>query len=278
MNNLNKYDYRKGAKHYPEKIFKVTSPSKYMEYRLEEKKALVTGASRGIGRAIAKKFSEEKAIVGINYNSSDEKAQEVLESVERNSEGMLLKGDVSREDECRRIVSEFVKEYGGLDILINNAGVYKRKNIEEATIEEFDETIGVNVRGPFMICKFSLAHLKKSDSGRIINMSSQLAFSGSDHGTSYVVSKSALLGLTRALALELGPEKITVNGIAPGTIETDIIAGYSDEKRKKRAENIPLKRLGQPKDIADVAVFLASEEGNYVHGEVIGVNGGSTIH
>ncbi|MFW5953572.1 MAG: SDR family NAD(P)-dependent oxidoreductase, partial [Candidatus Natronoplasma sp.] len=155
-----------------------------MGNRLEGKKALVTGASRGIGRAIAEKFSEEKAIVGINYNSSDEKAQHVLKCVERNSEGMLLKGDVSQKEECRQIISNFVKEHRGIDILINNAGIYKRKNIEEATIEEFDETMGVNVRGPFMLCKFSLAHLKKSDSGRIINMSSQLAFSGSDHGTS----------------------------------------------------------------------------------------------
>ncbi|MEF8835095.1 MAG: SDR family oxidoreductase, partial [Candidatus Thermoplasmatota archaeon] len=126
--------------------------------------------------------------------------------------------------------------------------------------------------------KFSLPHLKRSNSGSIINMSSQLAFSGSDHGTSYVVSKSALLGLTRALALELGPEGITVSGIAPGTIDTDIIAGYSEEKRKKRAESIPIKRIGKPEDIADVALFLASEEGDYVHGDVVGVNGGSTIH
>jgi len=249
-----------------------------MESRLEGKKALVTGASRGIGRAIAERFSEEKCMVGINYNSSDEKARKVLKSVERNSEGILLKGDVSNEEDCRRIISDFVEEYGGLDILVNNAGIYKRKSIDEATIRDFDETMRVNVRGAFMLCKFSIAHLKKSDSGRIINMSSQLAFSGSDHGTSYVVSKSALLGLTRALALELGPEKITVNGIAPGTIDTDIISGYSEEKRKRRAKGIPLKRLGQPKDIADAAVFLASEEGNYVHGEVIGVNGGSTIH
>ncbi len=249
-----------------------------MGNRLKGKKALVTGASRGIGRAIAERFSEENAIVGINYKSSDEKAQEVLNIVEKNSKGMLLKGDVSKEKECKKMISDFVGEFGGLDVLVNNAGIYKRKSLEETDINDFDETMDVNVKGPFMLCKFSLDHLKNSKSGRIINMSSQLAFSGSDHGTSYVISKSALLGLTRALALELGPEGITVNGIAPGTIDTDIISGYSEEKKQKRAESIPLKRIGQPKDIGDTAVFLASEEGNYVNGEVIGVNGGSTIH
>jgi len=249
-----------------------------MVNRLKGKKAIVTGASRGIGRAIAEKFSKEKAIVGINYKSSDEKAQSVLKNVENNSEGTLLKGDVSKKKDCKKIISSFIEKYNGLDILVNNAGIYKRKSLEESDIKDFDETMDVNVRGPFMLSKFSLEHLKESESGRIINMSSQLAFSGSDHGISYVVSKSALLGLTRALALELGPEGITVNGIAPGTIDTDIISGYSEEKRKKRAQSIPLKRIGDPKDIADAAVFLASEKGNYVHGEVIGVNGGSTIH
>ncbi|MBS3781411.1 MAG: 3-oxoacyl-ACP reductase FabG [Candidatus Thermoplasmatota archaeon] len=249
-----------------------------MVERLKGKKALITGASRGIGRAIAKKFAEEKAILGINYRSSENKANEVLNAVKRSSRGMLLKGDVSKRKHCKQIINDFVEEFGGLDILVNNAGIYKRKNLEKATIDDFDQTMGVNARGPFMMCKYSLKYLNESDSGRIINMSSQLAFSGSDHGTSYVVSKAALLGLTRALALELGPKGITVNGIAPGTIDTDIISSYSDEKRRKRAENIPVKRIGLPGDIADAALFLASEEGSYVNGEVIGVNGGSTIH
>lgn len=246
--------------------------------RLEGKTALITGASRGIGRAIAQKFAEEKAKIGINYHSEYEEAKKTLRSVEEHSEGMLLKFDVSKKENCKNLISKFVGEFDGLDILINNAGIYKRKDIEESSIDDFDRTMSVNVRGPFMLCKFSLEHLMESESGRIINMSSQLAFSGSDHGTSYVVSKCALLGLTRALALELGPKGITVNGIAPGTIDTDIISGYSEEKREKRAESIPLRRFGDPKDIADAAVFLASEEGNYVNGEVIGVNGGSTIH
>ncbi|MEF8873290.1 MAG: 3-oxoacyl-ACP reductase family protein [Candidatus Thermoplasmatota archaeon] len=245
---------------------------------LEGKKALVTGASRGIGRAIAKRFAEEGATVGINYRSNDEKAKQVLDQVDASSKGMLLKGDVSKENDCKEMIDRFTEEYRGLDMLVNNAGIYKRKDLEEATVEDFDRIMAVNTRGPFMLCKFSLPFLKESSSGRIINMSSQLAFKGSDHGVSYVVSKASLLGLTRALALELGPKGITVNGVAPGTIDTDIIAGYSEEKRRKRAESIPVKRLGDPEDIADACLYLASGMGSYVNGEVIGVNGGSSIH
>ncbi|MFW6140929.1 MAG: SDR family NAD(P)-dependent oxidoreductase [Candidatus Saliniplasma sp.] len=250
-----------------------------MTKRLKGKKALITGASRGIGRAIAKKFSEKGAYIGINYHSSDEKAKNVLDFIKKNSEAVLLKGDVSDKNDCKRIVAEFVEEFGGLDILVNNAGILEKKNLEESTVDIFDKTMGVNVRGPFMLSKYSIRYLKDSRSGRIINMSSHWAFRGSDQATSYVVSKAALLGLTRALALELGPKGITVNGIAPGTIETDMIESrYSEEEKRERAENIPVRRLGKPEDIAGTALFLASEEGSYVNGEVIGVNGGITIH
>ncbi len=250
-----------------------------MTNRLRGKRALITGASRGIGRVIAEKFAEEGAKVGINYHSSGKKAREVLEHVEKCSEGLLLQADVSKRKDCKRMIEKFVEKFDGLDILVNNAGILKLKNIEGSTIETFDETMGVNVKGPFMLSKYSLKYLKSSGSGRIINMSSHWAFRGSDQATSYVVSKNAIIGLTRALALELGPIGITVNGIAPGTIKTDMIADrYSEEDKKKRIESIPLKRLGKPEDIADTALFLASEEGGYVNGEIIGVNGGLTIH
>jgi len=250
-----------------------------MSGKLKDKKALVTGASRGIGRAIAEKFAEEGAKVGINYNTSEEKARDVLDSVKVNSEGLLLRGDVSDKSDCKRIIRDFVEKYGSLDILVNNAGILKLGNLEESTVETFDQTMGVNVRGPFILSKYSLEYLKDSESGRIINMSSHWAFRGADNATSYIVSKTALIGLTRALALELGPRGITVNGIAPGTIDTDMVdERYSYEEKKERAENIPLKRLGKPEDIADAALFLASKEGDYLNGEVIGVNGGTTIH
>ncbi len=249
-----------------------------MTLMLEGRKVIITGASRGIGRGIAIKFAKEGAIVGINYKKSDEKAREVLDIVNEHSKGMLLKGDLVKEDDTRKIVSEFVEEFGGLDILVNNAGIYIRKDLEKSTIEDYDGTLSVNVKGPFMLCKFALKHFKGSDCARIINISSQLAFKGSTHGTAYVTSKAALIGLTRALALELGPKGITVNAIAPGTIDTDIIGDYTEEKKEIRASNIPVGRIGLPKDIAEAALFLASDMGSYVNGEILGVNGGSALH
>lgn len=249
-----------------------------MKGKLEGKRAIITGASRGIGRGIAEKFAEEGAIVGINYYKSEEEAHEVLEYVTSKSDGILLQGDVSDEKDCKNMVEKFLDKFDSIDILVNNAGIYYRKDLEESDIEYYDRTMDVNVRGPFILSKLCLPHLKYSGAGRIINLSSQLAFRGSTHGTAYVTSKAALVGLTRALALELGPKGITVNGIAPGTIDTDIIGSYSEEKIKQRAEKIPVKRIGEPKDIANAAVFLASDMGSYVNGDILGVNGGSALH
>ncbi len=245
---------------------------------LNGRRVLISGASRGIGRGIATKFAREGAFVGINYVTSNDEAQEVLDEVNELSDGLLLKGDVGKQKDAKKIVNDFVDEYGGIDVLVNNAGIYIRKDLEESSIEDYDRTMDVNVRGAFLLSKFALPHLKKSDRGRIINLSSQLAFKGSTHGTAYVASKASLIGFTRALALELAPEGITVNSIAPGTIDTDIIAGYTEEQRKERAESIPIKRIGTPEDIANAALFLASDMGSYVVGEVIGVNGGSALH
>ncbi len=248
------------------------------EGMLEGRKVIVTGASRGIGKGIAIKFAREGASVGINYVSGHEDARCVLEEVNELSRGLLLNGDVAKEEDALMMVDNFVKRYGGIDILVNNAGIYIRKDMEGSFVEDYDRTMNVNVRGAFLLCKFALPYLKRSPYGRIINLSSQLAYKGSTHGTAYVTSKTALIGLTRSLALELAPYGITVNAIAPGTIDTDIIAGYTKEQRKERAESIPIKRIGTPGDIADAALFLASDMGSYVVGEVIGVNGGSALH
>lgn len=249
-----------------------------MTKRLEGRKAIVTGASRGIGKGIAIKFAKEGAFVGINFHESKEKAEGTLEIVNKYSEGTLLKGDMCAQDDAKRIVCEFYERYQGIDILVNNAGIYNRNNLESTSIDDYDRTMEVNVRGPFILSKFCLPYLKESDHGKIIIISSQLAFKGSTHGTAYVTSKAALIGLTRALALELGPEGITVNAIAPGTIDTDIISSYSEEKKEIRAANIPIGRIGTPEDIANAALYLASDMGSYVTGEIIGVNGGSALH
>ncbi len=242
---------------------------------LEGKKVIVTGASRGIGRAIAIKFAEHGAFVGINYFKSRERAEETLKEVRKYSDGILLQGDVGKFIEAEKIVNEFVEVAGRIDILVNNAGIYKRSKFEEISEEQWDKTMETNLKSCYNMCTHSLKHM--GEGGKIIFISSQLAFRGSTHGADYAASKAGMLGLMRSLALELAERKINVNAIAPGTIDTDIIAEYSEEQRKKRIEEIPLKRLGQPEDIANVCLFLASNLADYITGEVILVTGGLYI-
>ncbi len=242
---------------------------------LKGKKALVTGASRGIGRAIAIKFAKNGAIVGINYFKSENEARKVLELVNEHSKGVLLKGDVGSYKEAKKIVEDFVKFAGGMDILVNNAGIYERKNFEELSEEQWDETLRINLKGSFNICKHAIPYMKEGS--KIIFISSQLALKGSSHGADYAASKAGLLGLMKSLAIELASRKINVNAIAPGTIDTDIIAGYSMKERMEREKQIPLGRIGKPEDVANVALFLASDLANYVTGEVILVTGGLYI-
>lgn len=240
---------------------------------LNGKRAIITGASRGIGKATAILFAKNGAKVGINYFKSDDEAKNVLKEVKIFSEGILLKGDVSNFKEANKIVEKFVKKFGGIDILVNNAGIYKRRKFEELSEEEWDETIKINLKASFNMCKCCLRYMKK---GKIIFISSQLALRGSSHGAHYSASKSAILGLMKSLAIELAPN-INVNAIAPGVINTDIIANYSEEERRRRANEIPLKRIGEPEDVAKVCLFLASELADYITGETINVNGGIYI-
>ena len=242
---------------------------------LKGKKALITGASKGIGRAIAIKFAKNGAIVGINYFKSENEARKVLELVNEHSKGVLLKGDVGSYKEAKKIVEDFIKFAGGIDILVNNAGIYERKNFEELSEEQWDETLRINLKGSFNICKHAIPYMHEG--GKIIFISSQLALKGSSHGADYAASKAGLLGLMKSLAIELASRKINVNAIAPGTIDTDIIAGYSMKERMEREKQIPLGRIGKPEDVANVALFLASDLANYVTGEVILVTGGLYI-
>lgn len=239
---------------------------------LEGKKAIITGASRGIGRAIAIKFSQHGAFVGVNYFKSEEKAKEVLKEVN----GILLKGDVSKYEDARKIVKKFVEVAGFIDVLVHNAGIYYRRAFHEIKEEEWDEVIDTNLKSCYNICHNALPHIRKR--GKIIFISSQLAFKGSSHGAHYAASKAGMLGFMKSLALELAEKEINVNAIAPGTIDTDIISGYSEEQRKKRIEEIPLRRLGSPEDVANACLFLASELSNYITGETLMVTGGLYIH
>ncbi len=239
------------------------------------KKAIVTGASRGIGKAIAIKFAEHGAFVGINFLKRYEKAKEVLMEVKKYSDGILLQGNVGKFNEARKIVERFVDVAGKIDILVNNAGIYKRNKFDELDEKQWDETIEINLKSCFNMCKNALPYIPKG--GKIIFISSQLALKGSAHGADYAASKAGILGFMKSLALELAEKKINVNAIAPGTIDTDLIASYTEEQRRKRMEEIPLKRLGFPTDVANVCLFLASDLSNYITGEVILVTGGLYI-
>ncbi len=243
---------------------------------LEGKSAIVTGASRGIGSAIALKFVEHGAFVGINYSGSREDAEKTLMDVKKNGDGMLLKADVSSVDEVGGMIHKFVKKEGKIDIVVNNAGIYRRTSFLEIEPEQWDRTMDVNLKGCYNVCRHSIPHMEEG--GKIIFMSSQLAFKGSSHGADYAASKAGMLGLMRSLALELAGKKINVNAVAPGTIDTDIIAGYTEKQRKERAMQIPLRRLGTAEDIANVCLFLASNLSDYITGETVNVNGGLYIH
>jgi len=244
---------------------------------LKGKTALITGASRGIGSSIAQIFAENNAFVGINYKTNKKKAEYVLEKIkQRGGKGVLLKGDVSNPKDVEKIVKTFVSEVKKIDILVNNAGIYIRSNFETLSYETWNKVISTNLTGSFNLCKQVLPFMKPG--GKIIFISSQLAFRGTSHGADYASSKAGMLGLMRSLALELANKKINVNAVAPGTIDTDIIAGYSEELRKKRIQEIPLNRIGTPDDIANTCLFLASHLSDYITGETINVNGGLYIH
>jgi 3-oxoacyl-[acyl-carrier protein] reductase len=247
--------------------------------RLEKKSAIVTGGSRGIGAAIARRFVLEGANVLLNYNSSKEQALRLAENLskETKSGGRVIpfKADVSNFSETKAMVSKALQEFGRIDILVNNAGIIFRKKFLETTEEDYDKVMNVNLKGVFFLTQQVVPIMLEQKKGKIINISS---ISGLAHPSTlthpdYVASKAGLIGLTRSLAANLGPY-INVNAICPGTIETDMIASLSDRARELSANESFLKRLGEPEDVAGAALFLASDDADFITGEIITVTGG----
>ena len=244
---------------------------------LEDKVALITGASRGIGRGIAACFAKHGAYVGINYKEKEQAAKNTLTLVrDSGGEGVLLPGDISVRADVKKIVKTLTDEKKHIDILVNNAGVYFRNSFQDIPVDDWERVLSVNLTGSYHLTQEVLPVMP--DGGRIIFISSQLAFRGSPHGSDYASTKAGMLGLMRSLALELADKQILVNAVAPGTIDTDIIAHYSPNQRTDRIKEIPLKRLGTANDIADACLFLASDLSSYISGETINVNGGLYIH
>ena len=250
--------------------------------RLEGKRAVVTGSRRGIGRAIAIRFAREGAEIAINDINIEGEARQTLAEVEAaGRRGVLIRADLAQADEARRLVEEAVRQLGALDILVNNAGIEKRSPFVEVSEQDYDQVLHVNLKGAFFTSQAFVRHLIGAKRpGKIINISSvheELPFPGY---ASYCASKGGLQLLTRDLAVELGPHGITVNGIAPGAIVTEINRSLLDDKPRveRLLKQIPLGRMGKPDDVAALAAFLASSDADYVTGSTYYVDGGLAWH
>jgi len=230
-----------------------------MEAELNGKVALVTGASRGIGAGIAKALAEKGATIAINYRASQEKALEVCQTVCcADSKAEIFAADMAVPEEIENLFKEIEDKLGPVDILVNNAGIHQHLPVEELSLEDWLGVVQVNLNAAFITCKRAIPAMKKSGWGRIINISSINAFAGTSVECHYGATKAGLVGLTRALALETAAHGITVNAIAPGAIDTDMLAANTPERREMLTANIPVGRIGLPSDIAHAAVFLAS--------------------
>ncbi|MBU5680606.1 3-oxoacyl-[acyl-carrier-protein] reductase [Blautia sp. MSJ-9] len=245
---------------------------------LENKVALVTGAGRGIGRAIAIALAKEGAEVIVNYNGSEERAKEVKQTIEENGgKASIYKCNVSDFEACEAMIKDVVKEYGHLDILVNNAGITKDGLIMKMKEEDFDSVLNVNLKGTFNTIRHSARQMLKQRSGKIINISSVSGILGNAGQANYAASKAGVIGLTKTMARELGSRGITVNAIAPGFVDTEMTEVLSEELKENACKQIILGRFGKPEDIANAAVFLASDKADYITGQVISVDGGMNV-
>lgn len=245
---------------------------------LENKVALVTGASRGIGHEIAVTLAKEGAAVIINYNGSGERAEEVKKTIEeQGGRASLYQCNVSDFSACETMVKDIVKEYGHVDILVNNAGITRDNLIMKMKEEDFDVVLNINLKGTFNTIRHLSRQMLKQRSGKIINISSVSGILGNAGQANYAASKAGVIGLTKTMARELCTRGITVNAVAPGFVDTEMTEVLSEEVKEAACKQIPLGRFGKPADIANMVAFLASEKADYITGQVISVDGGMNI-
>ena len=245
---------------------------------LENKIALVTGASRGIGKAVAKELAAKEAFVIVNYNGSKEAAEQVVSEIKASGkDAVSYQCDVSQYAECERMVTELIKTYQKIDILVNNAGVTRDNLLMKMSEEDFDAVIDTNLKGTFHTMRFVSRAMLKQRSGRIINLSSVVGVTGNAGQTNYAASKAGVIGMTKTVARELASRGVTVNAIAPGFIETDMTGKLSDRVKEQAILQIPLGKMGKPEDVAKLAGFLASDDAGYITGQVIHVDGGMVM-
>ncbi len=245
---------------------------------LKGKCAIVTGAAKGIGKAIALKLASLGANIVLNYRSSEEKAIETEKEIKAlGVEVLRVKGDISNISDVENLINTAKEKFGKIDIMVNNAGITKDTLILRMKEEDFDSVINVNLKGVFNCLKTITPVMVKQREGKIINLSSVVGLSGNAGQVNYAASKAGVIGMTKSLAKEVGARGITVNAVAPGFIETDMTEVLGDKFKEEAKKAIPLKRLGKPEDVANVVAFLASEDANYITGQVIQVDGGMVM-
>ncbi len=244
-------------------------------FRLDEKIALVTGGSRGLGRAMCLALASAGATMAINYLKESQQAREVKDTIlQRGGKAEIFQADVSKKEEAEKLVAKVVNTFQGVDILVNNAGIRSDELFVRMTDEKWDKVIQVNLYSTYYVTKAVIPYMLKKKWGRIINVTSLGPFVGSPGQTNYTASKMALVGFTHSLARELAPKGITANLIAPGLIETDFTRDLQERFVDVVIKAIPLGRFGKPSEVAGAVVFLASEEASYITGNTLHINGG----
>ena len=240
------------------------------------KTVLITGAARGIGRAVALKFASKGFNVAVNFKESEAKAAEVCEEIKKMGRlAKAFKADVSKGDEVKKMIEDVTREFGEIGVLVNNAGIAPKQGLfTEFSEQDFKAVFETNVYGAANCCRAVLPEMIKRHSGKIINVSSVWGVCGASCETIYSASKAAVIGFTKALAKEVAPSGINVNCVAPGMIETDMNAHLSSDEIEAFQNEIPMMKIGKPDEVADVIYFLASEESTYITGQVVSVDGG----
>jgi NAD(P)-dependent dehydrogenase (short-subunit alcohol dehydrogenase family) len=244
---------------------------------LKEAVVVVTGASRGLGRAIAEELSGGGAKVVVNYSRSKEPAEELVEQIsEGGGEAIAVQADVSDAEQAQNLIDKAIEEYNRVDVLVNNAGINIDRTLRKLSVEDWDKVIQVDLNSAFYTVHAVLPHMTDQDGGKIINMSSFIGEAGNIGQANYAAAKAGLLGFTKTAALELARFGITVNALCPGFIETDMVANIPEEAQQKLRKQVPLGRFGKPEEVARAARYLI-EDGDYITGQSIDINGGIYI-